>query len=72
MKRIAARLLVVVGLALVSMGRKLDPKPAPAARIVTLNRRQYRTGGRQPSRGECYRLGLTILFKSVAFATLGV
>lgn len=43
MKRIFSRLLVIVGLALVAAGRKLD-KPAPpvARRVIDLPRRNYR------------------------------
>lgn len=72
MRCIIARLIIALGLGLVGLGKRLDPKPAQPSKLVTLRRRDYRRLPYQPSRGEVYRLGFKILFNSVAFATLGV
>lgn len=72
MKRITAKLLVIVGSALVALGRKLERPAPPPARFVALPRRAYRVVSSEPSRVTVIRLGLAILFSSARWGVLGV
>jgi hypothetical protein len=74
---------VALGLQLVALGRWLasEDKPGPGqrrrqaqpgAKAIDLPRHNYRVLNAPLGRWEVVRIGLAILFKSVAFATMGV
>jgi len=70
MKHIMSRVLIIIGLALVAAGKRIDKAEPPAAKcVIILPRRNFRP--LPPSRWEVTKLGLSILFNSVAFATVG-
>lgn len=66
--KLLGRILIIAGLALLAIGRKLEKPEPPAAKLVILPRRYYRP---PPSRWEVIRAGFEIAFSSVAFATVG-
>lgn len=69
--KLLSRVLILLGLALVALGRRIDKPEPPAARcVIILPRRQYCPA--PPSRWEVTRLGLAILFNSVQFGLIGV
>lgn len=69
--KIISRILIIIGLALIAIGRKLDKPEPPAAKcVIILPRRQYRHA--PPSRFEVFRLGFSVLFSSARFGLIGV
>lgn len=69
--KLLARVLILIGLAFVAAGHRIDrPEPPAAKCVITLPRRLYRPA--PPSRWEVFKAGLEIAFSSVAFATVGV
>lgn len=83
MRHIAGRLIIALGIQLVALGKWLvsDDRPGPGQRrhqaqpgckAIDLPRQNYRVLNAPPGRWEVIRLGLAILIRSVAFATVGV
>lgn len=69
--KLLARVLIIIGLALIAVGHRIDKPEPPAAKcVIILPRRQYYHA--PPSRWEVFKASLEIAFSSVAFATVGV
>lgn len=72
--KILARVLILIGAALIAAGHRIDKPEPPAAKcVIILPRRKYYHAPlcpepvEGPSRWEVTRLGLAILFNSVQF-----
>lgn len=77
--KLLARVLILIGLALVAVGHRIErPEPPAAKSVITLPRRNFRPAPfdklrmQPPSRLEVFRLGLQVLFSSARFGLIGV
>ena len=79
MRHLAARVLIIIGSALVALGRRIDGKAQPGRRpttakvIILQPGRGYRRIERHaPGKWEVFKLGLSVLFNSLAYGLVGV
>lgn len=75
MKRFAARVLIVIGAALVALGKRIEGAPTTAKVITLQPGKHYRRIDHArpgPDRWEVTRLGLGILFSSLTYGLVGV